>query len=255
MAKDSSKKGNKGHDWVERHRRADVRSRPVADGVPAGREPGADVRPARRRAGHGRPDARRAKGAARRGRRLPRPRTRPDPRQRARSSAGSTTSSSSSSRSSSSSTARPRTCSARSSTSSASPRGEFDRDIAQIRRLTPGPVRRTIRRVPALIGDGRRTPSSNSVSGRACGPGSTGRIPSREGHPDEGRAQARQERGDEDRGRRLRHELPHPAAARRARGRRRVPRLAARRREPRGQAEARARGGRDRARPASPARP
>jgi uncharacterized membrane protein YkvA (DUF1232 family) len=32
----------------------------------------------------------------------------------------------------------------------------FDRDIAQIRRLTPGPVRRTIRRVPALIsGAGR----------------------------------------------------------------------------------------------------
>ena len=27
----------------------------------------------------------------------------------------------------------------------------FDRDIAQIRRLTPGPVRRTIRRVPDLI--------------------------------------------------------------------------------------------------------
>ena len=27
----------------------------------------------------------------------------------------------------------------------------FDRDIAQIRRLTPGPVRRTIRRVPAFI--------------------------------------------------------------------------------------------------------
>jgi uncharacterized membrane protein YkvA (DUF1232 family) len=27
----------------------------------------------------------------------------------------------------------------------------FDRDIAQIRRLTPGPVRRTIRRVPGLI--------------------------------------------------------------------------------------------------------
>jgi uncharacterized membrane protein YkvA (DUF1232 family) len=32
----------------------------------------------------------------------------------------------------------------------------FDRDIAQIRRLTPGPVRRTIRRVPALMaGAGR----------------------------------------------------------------------------------------------------
>lgn len=32
------------------------------------------------------------------------------------------------------------------------PRSEFERDIAQIRRLTPGPVRRTIRRVPVLIG-------------------------------------------------------------------------------------------------------
>jgi uncharacterized membrane protein YkvA (DUF1232 family) len=30
-------------------------------------------------------------------------------------------------------------------------RAAFDRDIAQIRRLTPGPVRRTIRRAPALI--------------------------------------------------------------------------------------------------------
>jgi uncharacterized membrane protein YkvA (DUF1232 family) len=31
-------------------------------------------------------------------------------------------------------------------------RAEFDRDVAQVRRLTPGPVRRTIRRVPELIG-------------------------------------------------------------------------------------------------------
>jgi uncharacterized membrane protein YkvA (DUF1232 family) len=31
------------------------------------------------------------------------------------------------------------------------PRSEFERDVAQIRRLTPGPVRRTIRRVPVLI--------------------------------------------------------------------------------------------------------
>lgn len=31
-------------------------------------------------------------------------------------------------------------------------RAAFDRDVAQVRRLTPGPVRRTIRRVPALIG-------------------------------------------------------------------------------------------------------
>lgn len=30
-------------------------------------------------------------------------------------------------------------------------RAAYHRDIAQIRRLTPGPVRRTIRRVPALI--------------------------------------------------------------------------------------------------------
>jgi uncharacterized membrane protein YkvA (DUF1232 family) len=31
-------------------------------------------------------------------------------------------------------------------------RDAFDRDMAQIRRLTPGPVRRTIRRVPDLVG-------------------------------------------------------------------------------------------------------
>ena len=30
-------------------------------------------------------------------------------------------------------------------------RAAFDRDVAQIRRLTPGPVRRTIRRIPGLI--------------------------------------------------------------------------------------------------------
>jgi len=30
-------------------------------------------------------------------------------------------------------------------------RAEFDRDVAQVRRLTPGPVRRTIRRVPDLL--------------------------------------------------------------------------------------------------------
>jgi len=33
----------------------------------------------------------------------------------------------------------------------------FDRDVAQIRRLTPGPVRRTIRRVPALVGSAADT--------------------------------------------------------------------------------------------------
>ena len=62
----------------------------------------------------------------------------------------------------------------------------FDRDIAQIRRLTPGPVRRTIRRVPELIaGAGRAIDRSGSR--HACGPGSPGRIPSLEGHPDQGR--------------------------------------------------------------------
>ncbi len=40
----------------------------------------------------------------------------------------------------------------------------FDRDIAQIRRLTPGPVRRTIRRVPALMaGAGRAIERSGLV--------------------------------------------------------------------------------------------
>jgi uncharacterized membrane protein YkvA (DUF1232 family) len=34
-------------------------------------------------------------------------------------------------------------------------RAAFDQDMAQIRRLTPGPVRRTIRRLPALAGDAR----------------------------------------------------------------------------------------------------
>jgi uncharacterized membrane protein YkvA (DUF1232 family) len=32
-------------------------------------------------------------------------------------------------------------------------RRAFERDIAQIRRLTPGPVRRTIRRIPGLVAD------------------------------------------------------------------------------------------------------
>ncbi len=30
-------------------------------------------------------------------------------------------------------------------------RASFDRDVAQIRRLTPGPIRRTIRRVPGFV--------------------------------------------------------------------------------------------------------
>lgn len=32
------------------------------------------------------------------------------------------------------------------------PRSEYDRDVAQLRRLMPGPVRRTIRRIPSAVG-------------------------------------------------------------------------------------------------------
>jgi uncharacterized membrane protein YkvA (DUF1232 family) len=35
-------------------------------------------------------------------------------------------------------------------------RASFDRDVAQIRRLTPGPVRRTIRRLPGLVASASR---------------------------------------------------------------------------------------------------
>jgi uncharacterized membrane protein YkvA (DUF1232 family) len=41
----------------------------------------------------------------------------------------------------------------------------YQRDIAQIRRLTPGPVRRTIRRVPALVGT-----ASDAIQNIGLGP-------------------------------------------------------------------------------------
>lgn len=44
-------------------------------------------------------------------------------------------------------------------------RGEYERDIAQIRRLTPGPVRRTFRRVPALVGT-----AGNAIQRSGLGP-------------------------------------------------------------------------------------
>jgi uncharacterized membrane protein YkvA (DUF1232 family) len=44
-------------------------------------------------------------------------------------------------------------------------RAAFDRDVAQIRRLTPGPVRRTIRRVPVLIND-----AGDAISRLGLGP-------------------------------------------------------------------------------------
>ena len=45
-------------------------------------------------------------------------------------------------------------------------RAEFDRDVAQVRRLTPGPVRRTIRRVPELIGGVAEAARSLGVGSR-----------------------------------------------------------------------------------------
>jgi len=46
-------------------------------------------------------------------------------------------------------------------------RASFDRDVAQIRRLTPGPVRRTIRRVPGLMTAAGRAIERSGVLPRA----------------------------------------------------------------------------------------
>ena len=43
----------------------------------------------------------------------------------------------------------------------------FDRDIAQIRRLTPGPVRRTIRRIPGLVTAAGRAIERSGIVPRA----------------------------------------------------------------------------------------
>jgi uncharacterized membrane protein YkvA (DUF1232 family) len=46
-------------------------------------------------------------------------------------------------------------------------RASFDRDVAQIRRLTPGPVRRTIRRIPGLVTAAGRAIERSGVVPRA----------------------------------------------------------------------------------------
>jgi uncharacterized membrane protein YkvA (DUF1232 family) len=46
-------------------------------------------------------------------------------------------------------------------------RASFDRDVAQIRRLTPGPVRRTIRRIPGLVTAAGRAVERSGVLPRA----------------------------------------------------------------------------------------
>ena len=112
------------------------------------------------------PDPRRARRPRRR-----RPRGRPVPRRRPR-----------------------RRSSTRSSTSSGIDRARVRRDIAQIRRLTPGPVRRTIRRVPALVGVRRRCHEATGLGPRVRSWITQGGTASREGHPDQGRREARQER-------------------------------------------------------------
>ena len=48
-------------------------------------------------------------------------------------------------------------------------RAAFDRDIAEIRRLTPGPVRRTIRRIPALIAGAGRAIDRSGLAPRVRG--------------------------------------------------------------------------------------
>jgi uncharacterized membrane protein YkvA (DUF1232 family) len=46
-------------------------------------------------------------------------------------------------------------------------RASFDRDVAQIRRLTPGPVRRTIRRIPGLMAAAGRAIDQSGIVPRA----------------------------------------------------------------------------------------
>jgi uncharacterized membrane protein YkvA (DUF1232 family) len=46
-------------------------------------------------------------------------------------------------------------------------RASFDRDVAQIRRLTPGPVRRTIRRIPGFMAAAGRAIDQSGVVPRA----------------------------------------------------------------------------------------
>ncbi len=46
-------------------------------------------------------------------------------------------------------------------------RASFDRDVAQIRRLTPGPVRRTIRRVPGFVTAAGRAIERSGIAPRA----------------------------------------------------------------------------------------
>ena len=135
-------------------------------------------------------------------------------------------------------------------------RAAFERDVAQVRRMTPRPVRRAIRRAAA---GRRRRPAGRSRS-TGLGPRARAWV-SKEGSlrvkviltSDVAKLGKSGELKDVADG--YATQLPHPAQAGRARRRRRLPRLAARHRQPRGEAQARARGGRDRRQPDRAGRP
>ena len=136
----------------------------------------------------------------------------------------------------------------------ASTRGEFERDIAQIRRLTPGPVRRTIRRVPALVGSAGDTIKQIGLGPRAAdldlqGGSHRVKVILTKDVSSLGKSGEMKTVADG-----YATQLPDPPAARGSRGRRRLSCVAARHRQPRGQAQAGARGGRDRRAPGSAAR-
>ena len=133
----------------------------------------------------------------------------------------------------------------RSSTSSASTASRSTSDIAQIRRLTPGPVRRTHPPGPGArrAAGGRHRSSRARAAGAGLDhQGGTHRVKVilTKDVPKLGKSGEMK---------RSPTATPRTSSSRRARRpgrRRRLPRLAARHREPRGQAQARARGGRDR---------
>ena len=63
-------------------------------------------------------------------------------------------------------------------------RASYERDMAQVRRLMPGPVRRGMRRIPRRSSARRRKAVESRRRPARSGTGSTGRVQSREGDPD-----------------------------------------------------------------------
>ena len=166
-----------------------------------------------------------------------------------RSSAGSTIWSSSCSPSTCSSTACRTTCSTRSSTRWASTARAFSADVARIRRFTPGPLRRHVRRGPELVRTSGIRWSNNEV-------GPTGPRLDQQGGlhrvkviltKDVDKLGKSGEMKTVADGYATNFLIPHKLAVPAVR--RRLSRVPARHRQPRGQAQARARGSRDRGDP------